>query len=112
MRPLVNVGNAVSMRIRPPRRRRACSIQGIRQELRDSVSEYLSQAPTVAGPIPKALIVPHAGYIYSGVIAGAAYAQVAHRRSQIRRIVLIGPESSRPSARYGRARGRGAFSRH
>jgi AmmeMemoRadiSam system protein B len=60
-------------------------------ELRDAVSEYLSQAPTVAGPPPKALIVPHAGYIYSGCIAGAAYSQVVHRRKQIRRIVLIGP---------------------
>lgn len=60
-------------------------------ELRDAVSAYLSQAPTVAGPVPKALIVPHAGYAYSGAIAGAAYSQVAHRRKQIRRIVLIGP---------------------
>lgn len=60
-------------------------------QLRDVVSEYLAQAPTVAGPVPKALIVPHAGYIYSGAIAGAAYAQVGHRRRQIRRIVLIGP---------------------
>lgn len=60
-------------------------------ELRDVISEYLAQAPTVAGPVPKALIVPHAGYIYSGAIAGAAYAQVAHQRRRIRRVVLIGP---------------------
>lgn len=60
-------------------------------ELRDAISEYLAQAPTAAGPAPKALIVPHAGYIYSGVIAGAAYSQVAHERRRIRRIVLIGP---------------------
>ena len=60
-------------------------------ELRDSISDYLAQAPTAAGPAPKALIVPHAGYIYSGVIAAAAYSQVAHQRRRIRRIVLIGP---------------------
>lgn len=35
--------------------------------------------------------MPHAGYIYSGAIAAAAYSQVVHRRKQIRRIVLIGP---------------------
>lgn len=60
-------------------------------ELRETVSAYLAQAPQMAAPSPKALIVPHAGYIYSGVIAAAAYAQVAHQRRQIRRIVLIGP---------------------
>ncbi len=60
-------------------------------QLRDTISEYLAQAPTTAGRVPKALIVPHAGYIYSGVIAGAAYSQVAHERRRIRRIVLIGP---------------------
>ena len=44
-----------------------------------------------AGAPPKALIVPHAGYIYSGGIAAAAYSQIAHRRGEIRRVVLIGP---------------------
>jgi MEMO1 family protein len=60
-------------------------------ELRDAVSEYLAQAPAPAGAPPKALIVPHAGYIYSGRVAAAAYSQIAHRRGQIRRVVLIGP---------------------
>jgi hypothetical protein len=60
-------------------------------ELRDAVSEYLAQAPALSGAPPKALIVPHAGYIYSGGIAAAAYSQLAQRRSQIRRVVLIGP---------------------
>jgi AmmeMemoRadiSam system protein B len=60
-------------------------------ELRDAVSEYLAQAADTAHAPPKALIVPHAGYIYSGGIAAAAYSQLAHRRGQIRRVVLIGP---------------------
>lgn len=59
--------------------------------LREVVSEYLAQAPTVSGSAPKALIVPHAGYIYSGAVAAAAYSQSAHLRKQIRRIVLVGP---------------------
>jgi AmmeMemoRadiSam system protein B len=61
-------------------------------ELREVVSAYLAQhrTETHAAP-PKALIVPHAGYIYSGGIAAAAYATVAGLRTAIRRIVLIGP---------------------
>lgn len=39
----------------------------------------------------KALIVPHAGYVYSGATAGRAYAQLAELRSSIRRVVLLGP---------------------
>lgn len=90
MRPSRPGGNAVSTKVRAP------AVAGLfypgdATELRDVVSEYLSQAPTAAGPTPKALIVPHAGYIYSGVIAAAAYSQVVHLRRQIRRIVLIGP---------------------
>jgi MEMO1 family protein len=62
------------------------------RELRDAVSAYLAQyAAGAAGSAPKALIVPHAGYIYSGGIAAAAYATVANLRRAIRRIVLIGP---------------------
>lgn len=62
------------------------------RELRDVVSGYLRQhsASTTAVP-PKALIVPHAGYIYSGGVAAAAYATVASLRQIVRRIVLIGP---------------------
>jgi len=40
---------------------------------------------------PKALIVPHAGYIYSGATAAQAYAQLAAVRQTIRRVVLLGP---------------------
>ncbi len=40
---------------------------------------------------PKALIVPHAGYIYSGPIAASAYATLNTVASRIRRVVLLGP---------------------
>ncbi|MBV8512216.1 MAG: AmmeMemoRadiSam system protein B [Xanthobacteraceae bacterium] len=43
-------------------------------------------------PVPaKAIVAPHAGYIYSGPIAGTSFQSVAHLRDRIRRIVLIGP---------------------
>jgi hypothetical protein len=43
------------------------------------------------GPVPKALIVPHAGYVYSGSVAASAYANLAAARDRIRRVVLLGP---------------------
>ena len=43
------------------------------------------------GAAPKAIVVPHAGYLYSGAIAAAAYALLAVARDAIRRVVLIGP---------------------
>lgn len=41
--------------------------------------------------IPKALIVPHAGYIYSGAIAATAYATLRLIAKKIRRVLLLGP---------------------
>ena len=60
-------------------------------QLRKEVSDYLAAAPRSTGPVPKALIAPHAGYMYSGPIAGSAYARLESGRDQIRRVVLVGP---------------------
>jgi AmmeMemoRadiSam system protein B len=61
-------------------------------ELRDVVEQYLDDASVVDLPAaPKALIVPHAGYVYSGSTAAAAYVSIGARRSRIRRVVLMGP---------------------
>jgi AmmeMemoRadiSam system protein B/AmmeMemoRadiSam system protein A len=40
---------------------------------------------------PKALIVPHAGYVYSGPTAAAAYARLLPHAARYRRVVLLGP---------------------
>jgi len=40
---------------------------------------------------PKAVIVPHAGYVYSGPVAATAYAQLRPFHSRYRRVVLLGP---------------------
>lgn len=40
---------------------------------------------------PKALIVPHAGYVYSGSVAASAYAQLAGIGNKIHRVILLGP---------------------
>lgn len=41
--------------------------------------------------LPKAIVVPHAGYIYSGPIAASAYVRLRAGRDQVRRVVLLGP---------------------
>ncbi|HEX6733598.1 MAG TPA: AmmeMemoRadiSam system protein B [Azonexus sp.] len=59
--------------------------------LRASVDVMLAAAPATAMAQPKAIIVPHAGYIYSGPTAACAYAALAPWRQTIRRVVLLGP---------------------
>jgi len=61
-------------------------------ELKRTVTDLLTQAKVAEpSPAPKALIVPHAGYIYSGPVAASAYARLAALRGRIRRVVLLGP---------------------
>jgi AmmeMemoRadiSam system protein B len=55
-----------------------------------------AQAQTQAQAAPKALIAPHAGYIYSGPIAATAYAQLAPIAGRIHRVVLLGPAHRLP----------------
>jgi AmmeMemoRadiSam system protein B len=42
-------------------------------------------------PCPKAIVVPHAGYVYSGPIAATAFARLAPFGDRIERVVLVGP---------------------
>jgi AmmeMemoRadiSam system protein B/AmmeMemoRadiSam system protein A len=61
-------------------------------ELSRQVDELLAAAAGREGaPPPKALVAPHAGYVYSGPIAASAYAQIRSQRGRIRRVVLLGP---------------------
>lgn len=55
------------------------------------VDAFLDAAPAPAGEVPKAIIVPHAGYVYSGAVAATAYRALAPARRRIRRVVLLGP---------------------
>ena len=67
------------------------------QELRELVRTYLEQADDF-GPAPKALIVPHAGYVYSGPIAASGYRLLEAARSTVKRVVLMGPAHRYPVA--------------
>ena len=65
------------------------------QQLGAAVAGHLSAAPESAKSgvdrPPKMLVVPHAGYVYSGDVAALAYAPLARWRERIRRVVLLGP---------------------
>jgi AmmeMemoRadiSam system protein B len=61
------------------------------EELRSIVREYISAANQLLPHTPKALIAPHAGYIYSGPVAGTAYAQLSASADTISRVVLLAP---------------------
>jgi MEMO1 family protein len=57
------------------------------------LDELLGGVPHFAPRLgyPKALVVPHAGYIYSGAIAAHAYDELGPARDLVRRVVLLGP---------------------
>lgn len=60
--------------------------------LADAVGTLLgAAAPVPACAQPKALIAPHAGYIYSGPVAASAYVLLKPYKQTIRRVVLLGP---------------------
>jgi AmmeMemoRadiSam system protein B len=78
-------------RVRPP------AVTGIfyparADALAAAVDEYVASAPTSEhGAPPEALVAPHAGYVYSGAVAGTAYASLARHRGLVERVVLLGP---------------------
>ncbi|MBT4040729.1 MAG: AmmeMemoRadiSam system protein B [Rhodospirillales bacterium] len=56
----------------------------------DSPADSPTGTPT-GTPAPKAIIAPHAGYIYSGAIAASAYARLIPAKDTITRVILLGP---------------------
>src|SRR5437867_661363 len=59
--------------------------------LRSLVTGFVNNAGHPVPELPKAIIAPHAGYIYSGPVAGSSFARLRHKRNGIRRVVLLGP---------------------
>ena len=66
--------------------------------LQGDVAAMLDEAEQreLAASAIKALVVPHAGYIYSGPVAATAYKLLLPRREQIKRVVLLGPSHRVP----------------
>lgn len=60
--------------------------------LHTQVAEMLALAlPPESCATPKVLVVPHAGYIYSGPVAATAYTLLERIRHRISRVIVIGP---------------------
>lgn len=75
---------------------RSCAVAGVfyprePRQLAAEVDGFLRASREVTSECPKALIVPHAGYMYSGVVAASAYAGLSGCAQKIRRVVLLGP---------------------
>lgn len=88
----MNLGFKKCSGVRPPAAANRF-YSGDAEELRRTIESLLAEAASkaIGGMCPKAILVPHAGYVYSGPIAAAAYALVRTAAEQIRRVVVIGP---------------------
>jgi len=63
----------------------------LRRRLRAVLQDARDAADGAVGPPPKAIVVPHAGHLYSGPIAASAFARLLPLRDRIERVVMIGP---------------------
>ena len=93
---MLSLGQDMS-RVRPP------AVAGLfypddAGELREAVLGYIESSPSRGLPTrrPKALIVPHAGYPYSGPVAASAYRLLRDSRAPIRHVVMLGPSHRVP----------------
>jgi AmmeMemoRadiSam system protein B len=87
-----SAGWNVSSRVRPP------AAAGIfypsdPAKLAAAVDRRLAEAaePPDGEPMPEALIVPHAGYVYSGPVAATAYARLRPFAESVTRVAILGP---------------------
>jgi AmmeMemoRadiSam system protein B/AmmeMemoRadiSam system protein A len=68
------------------------------ERLREEVARLLADVPRAGLERPKALVVPHAGYVYSGPVAASAYARLLAPGPRVERVVLLGPSHFAPVA--------------
>ena len=66
------------------------------QMLRQAVRDYLAQSSTSSPKPPKAMIAPHAGFVYSGPIAASVYGLLQNAPDKIRKVILLGPSHRVP----------------
>lgn len=59
--------------------------------LNQAIDVLLAETPAESARTPKAVIVPHAGYVYSGAVAARAYRRLERARGMVSRVVLLGP---------------------
>lgn len=62
-----------------------------RDVLQQMVLDFMDASTAELSARPKAIIAPHAGYVYSGLIAGSAYKTLHGKMGGVKRVVLMGP---------------------
>lgn len=67
--------------------------------LREMVARLIDQAPMI-DVHPKAVVSPHAGYIYSGPVAATTLKPLTRRARAIKRVVMVGPPHRRPVQQF------------
>ncbi len=60
-------------------------------QLQTQIDQLMATGKVQSGARPEALIVPHAGYVFSGRTAAQAYQSLISRRHEIKRVILFGP---------------------
>jgi AmmeMemoRadiSam system protein B len=66
-------------------------------ELKVMIDEFMKTVPASGDTsVPRAIIAPHAGYIYSGPVAASAYARIIPAHNKFTRVVLLGPSHRVP----------------
>ena len=66
-------------------------------ELKTMLEGFINSVPKAEqATVPRAIIVPHAGYIYSGPVAATAYARIIPAHNKFTRVVLLGPSHRVP----------------
>lgn len=65
------------------------------RQLRAMVNRFIEDV-TPPEKCPRALVAPHAGYVYSGPVAGTAYAPLARGQCRAERVILLGPSHRVP----------------
>lgn len=64
---------------------------GAPEDLEAMVSDLLAEAPVLDAPPPKAVILPHAGYRFSGAVAASGAIALGQGGDPPRRVVILGP---------------------
>ena len=71
--------------------------EGDSDRLARHINALMGAVTGEAGRAPRGLIVPHAGYVYSGQTAARAYSCLLPHRNTIERVVLLGPAHRGPA---------------
>lgn len=61
------------------------------KQLQQQLQAFMRGAKATSAHVPKAIIAPHAGYIYSGPVAASAYRRLLPAQGRVERVVLFGP---------------------